>query len=172
MLKALNDIRYSTLFLSLTILRDSSWRLTQVDNKFHFRRPTIKLQICTSRSVLCITNVAFVDCTDDLSLLSDRLKSKGFDGCQNSSKEYFKQRSFSTPTRDVWISVAHWHRPGLLNLLCVAGSFGKIWPACEQHDVFPYYGTNLSGDHGGTLRYKSEGRWFDSRWCHWNFSLT
>jgi hypothetical protein len=29
---------------------------------------------------------------------------------------------------------------------------------------------------GGTvakvLRYKSEGRWFDSRWCHCNFSLT
>ena len=22
------------------------------------------------------------------------------------------------------------------------------------------------------LCYKSEGRWFDSRWCHWNFSLT
>jgi len=22
------------------------------------------------------------------------------------------------------------------------------------------------------LRYKSEGRWFDSRWCHWNFSFT
>jgi len=22
------------------------------------------------------------------------------------------------------------------------------------------------------LRYKSEGRGFDSRWCHWNFSLT
>jgi len=22
------------------------------------------------------------------------------------------------------------------------------------------------------LRYKSEGRWFDSRWCHWNFLLT
>ena len=32
------------------------------------------------------------------------------------------------------------------------------------------------GDRGGTvvkmLRYKSEGLWFDSRWCHWNFSLT
>jgi hypothetical protein len=32
------------------------------------------------------------------------------------------------------------------------------------------------GDCGGTvvklLRYKSEVRWFDSRWCHWNFSLT
>ena len=22
------------------------------------------------------------------------------------------------------------------------------------------------------LRYKSEGRWFDSNWCHWNFLLT
>ena len=22
------------------------------------------------------------------------------------------------------------------------------------------------------LRYKSEGRWFDPRWCRWNFSLT
>ena len=31
-------------------------------------------------------------------------------------------------------------------------------------------------DRGGTvvkvLLYKSEGCWFDSRWCHWNFSLT
>jgi hypothetical protein len=31
------------------------------------------------------------------------------------------------------------------------------------------------GDRGGTvvkvLCYKSEGRWFDSRWCHWNSSL-
>jgi hypothetical protein len=32
----------------------------------------------------------------------------------------------------------------------------------------------ILGDGGGTvvLRCKSEGRWFDSRWCHWNFSLT
>ena len=33
-----------------------------------------------------------------------------------------------------------------------------------------------AGDRGGTvvkvLCYKSEGRWFDPRWCHWNFSLT
>ena len=32
------------------------------------------------------------------------------------------------------------------------------------------------GDRGGTvvkvLCYKSEGRWFDPRWYHWNFSLT
>jgi hypothetical protein len=34
----------------------------------------------------------------------------------------------------------------------------------------------IIGDRGSTavkvLRYKSEGRWFDPRWCHWNFSLT
>jgi hypothetical protein len=33
-----------------------------------------------------------------------------------------------------------------------------------------------TGDRGGTvvkvLCYKSEGRWFDTRWCQWNFSLT
>jgi hypothetical protein len=32
------------------------------------------------------------------------------------------------------------------------------------------------GDRSGTvvkvLCYKSEGLWFDPRWCHWNFSLT
>jgi hypothetical protein len=32
------------------------------------------------------------------------------------------------------------------------------------------------GDRGGAvvkvLRYKKVGRWFDPRWCHWNFSLT
>jgi hypothetical protein len=36
--------------------------------------------------------------------------------------------------------------------------------------------TQLGTADGGTvvkvLRYKSEGCWFDSRWCHWNFSLT
>ena len=33
----------------------------------------------------------------------------------------------------------------------------------------------IGGDRGGTvvkaLCYKSEGRWFDPSWCHWNFSL-
>jgi len=32
------------------------------------------------------------------------------------------------------------------------------------------------GDRGSTvvevLCYKSEGRWLDPSWCHWNFSLT
>jgi hypothetical protein len=34
----------------------------------------------------------------------------------------------------------------------------------------------IAGGGGGTvvkvLRYKSGGRWFDSKWCHWNLSLT
>jgi hypothetical protein len=37
-------------------------------------------------------------------------------------------------------------------------------------------GTHFLGIRGGVvveaLRYKPEGRGFDSRWCHWNFSLT
>jgi hypothetical protein len=36
--------------------------------------------------------------------------------------------------------------------------------------------TYCVGDRSGTvikmLRYKSDGRWFDPRWCHWNVSLT
>ena len=34
----------------------------------------------------------------------------------------------------------------------------------------------IGGNRGGTvvkvLRYKSEGCWFDPKWCQWNFSLT
>ena len=34
----------------------------------------------------------------------------------------------------------------------------------------------MMGDRGSTLVkvlcYKSESRWFDPRWCRWNFSLT
>ena len=41
--------------------------------------------------------------------------------------------------------------------------------------ILYYYSLQL-GDSGSTvvklLRYKSEGRWFDSSWFHWNFSLT
>ena len=41
--------------------------------------------------------------------------------------------------------------------------------------IFEKY-SNTKGDRGGTvvkvLCYKSEGRWFDPSWFHWNFSLT
>jgi hypothetical protein len=43
--------------------------------------------------------------------------------------------------------------------------------------IILYFLHNTAGTaDGGTvvkvLRYKSEGRWFDSKWCHWDFSLT
>jgi len=49
--------------------------------------------------------------------------------------------------------------------------FVKIF---QSHPVIMLYMTDWDG--GGTvvkvLCYKSGGRWFDPRWCHWNFSLT
>jgi hypothetical protein len=33
-------------------------------------------------------------------------------------------------------------------------------------------GTLLVAQLVEALRYKPEGRWLDSPWCHWNFSLT
>jgi len=44
--------------------------------------------------------------------------------------------------------------------------------ACDKF----LYELSLLGNSSGTvvkvLCYKSEGRWFDPSWCHWNFSLT
>jgi hypothetical protein len=37
---------------------------------------------------------------------------------------------------------------------------------------FRQWGTADGGTVVKILCYKSEGCWFDSRWCHWNFSLT
>ena len=47
----------------------------------------------------------------------------------------------------------------------------------RQHSSLSNTNTTYTcGDRGGTvvkvLCYKSESRWFDLRWCHWNFSLT
>jgi hypothetical protein len=43
----------------------------------------------------------------------------------------------STPTYPLpWSSEVALHRTvSLLNLLCGLGNFGKIWPACEQHEL-------------------------------------
>ena len=48
---------------------------------------------------------------------------------------------------------------------------------CCLHRFYLHFEFCLAlGDRGGTvvnvLRYKSQGRWFDSGWCNWNFSLT
>jgi len=56
----------------------------------------------------------------------------------------------------------------------VTGDVRFIWygPAVEHFKVL----LSTLGDRGGrvikVLLYKSEGRWFDPRWCYWNFSLT
>jgi hypothetical protein len=55
----------------------------------------------------------------------------------------------------------------------------KLTLRCVVSDYCVYLSNNCVGLKGSVplvrlkvLRYKSEGRWFDSRWCHWNFSLT
>jgi len=40
------------------------------------------------------------------------------------------------------------------------------------HKVLLDYGGHAVAQLVEALRYKPEGRGFDSRWCHWNFSLT
>jgi hypothetical protein len=41
----------------------------------------------------------------------------------------------------------------------------------EMHDT-AMVGTADGGTVVKVLCYKSEGHWFDSRWCYWNFLLT
>ena len=58
------------------------------------------------------------------------------------------------------------HAPQMLDNYCYRDTLTIIYIYCFSP---PW-------DRGGTvvkvLCYKLEGRWFDSRWCHWNFSLT
>jgi hypothetical protein len=52
---------------------------------------------------------------------------------------------------------------------------GRIMKAGSLNDYTGLITTQLGGRDGAVvkvLRYKSEGRWFDSRWCHWKFSVT
>ena len=88
-----------------------------------------------------------------------------------------------------------WHRPApcCLQVRCYVGRhykivyFGHLWLQPPNIYRWPSDGNHLAlrklnctlwnvGDRGGTvvkvLCYKSEGRWFDASWCHWNFSLT
>ena len=46
----------------------------------------------------------------------------------------------------------------------------------RRHSFFSRLLRGVQGDRGNkvvkVLCYKSEGRWFDPSWCHWNFSFT
>ena len=67
------------------------------------------------------------------------------------------------------------------NILTLIGNIYKNCSSqhrlgCRSFKIFLHHYLITGGPHGGTvvkvLCYKSEGRWFDSKWCHWNFSLT
>ena len=42
----------------------------------------------------------------------------------------------------------------------------------ELNDLYCSPINDVYSSHNKVLCYKSEGRWFDSRWCHRNFPLT
>jgi hypothetical protein len=67
--------------------------------------------------------------------------------------------------------------PPLIHI-CVSlqsGSVGTFEPAIQSPNPFIQV-KEFRGDHGSmvvkALYYKSEGRWFSRKWCHWNFLLT
>ena len=77
---------------------------------------------------------------------------------------------------DVFALVGHW--AALVgSLLLTSWSNLQLKPLEVLIDMFSaLFLLKVPGLAGSTvvkaLCYKSEGRWFDSRWCHWNFSLT
>ena len=50
------------------------------------------------------------------------------------------------------------------------------WKKLHNVELYNLYSSPNTGARGGVvvkvLRYKPAGRGFDSRWCHWNFSVT
>ena len=64
--------------------------------------------------------------------------------------------------------------------MCTDDKCIELLPEFMSNDVhctvITKYTQNIVKHRGGTvvklLCYKSEGRWFDPSWCHWNFSLT
>ena len=95
-------------------------------------------------------------------------------------------RSFKFPIYSFWsrdraVTIVTALRDGKYRVRIPENVTFFLFPRCQyRHRSSPSLILNgyrvHSGDRGGTvvkaLCYKSEGRWFDSRWCHWNFSLT
>ena len=51
------------------------------------------------------------------------------------------------------------------------GSLVEALGGASRNDLRPKTGGHAVAQLVEALRYKSEGRGFDSQWCHWNFSL-
>ena len=58
--------------------------------------------------------------------------------------------------------------------LSVLSTFLSIWLSLFIFKILLgiVYARERVGTVAKVLCYKSEGRWFDPSWCHWNFSLT
>ena len=78
--------------------------------------------------------------------------------------------------------MTHGHTSLKFTVIAFVLHYFTLFHNAEFWSPFCYYAEWTSNDqknyegNGSTvvkvLRYKSEGRWFDSRWCHWNFSIT
>ena len=64
----------------------------------------------------------------------------------------------------------HANRTLIHNSIFVFDSWGKI--LINKKTQYNYSKGHAVAQLVEALRYKPEGRGFDSRWCHWNFSLT
>ena len=63
----------------------------------------------------------------------------------------------------------------IAELLAFSHAFISVEEAAEEHTTFVYMLYMINGARGGVVvkavRYKLAGRVFDSRCCHWNFSV-
>ena len=55
---------------------------------------------------------------------------------------------------------------------CASPVSSLFWCSLQSYIYIFTFVCDRGGTVGNVLCYKSEGHWFDSRWCHWNFSLT
>jgi hypothetical protein len=91
------------------------------------------------------------------------------------SIEYRREALRHLAGKTSWFRLSAWS-PGSYNMIlfadCVSTNISYTF-LCSYIYVHTIL-TQVTAD-GGTvvkvLYYKSEGRWYDSRWCHWNFSL-
>ena len=69
------------------------------------------------------------------------------------------------------------HRPHYASLVFVQVAVEMVllrppWISVSIYQSYRYISGTAVEQLVEALRYKSEGRGFDYRWCHWNFSLT
>ena len=91
--------------------------------------------------------------------------------------EYFARNARCTVTTDllVWYSNTQNHFSPVAAIFSLASPSGKNVNYDEKQLTGKKFWVvpSICGDRGSTviklLCYKSEGRWFDPRWCHWIF---